>query len=587
MRVLFSFLILFFFSFLSLQAEEIFNPYTHRIVLRKNIDRAATVELVSRNPERFEGYFVGFEGHILDIKERGKLKITTYLLCSNGRDRFVVILDGKSDRFSRGLWVEVYGNIVLTDTPFDIQIPVVKSTRVLTPEDVQKDSITQREANYFLLAEKNGGFLEFALQLIKKGELKEAETLLKFGIKYDKKTTLEKYYINLARLYYSQGRFQEVKKYCHLIIHKNMDMEEAQFLLGRSEMILGNFKMALRYFNRSIKLNSKRNPWKYIAEIYFKMSRFKESENYFKVSLSHFPDDPELMRFGGILNETLGNLEEARSFYKEYLKISPSDVEIKFKLKNIDRLMAKLERTLIYNEEKRYRKILERSFKLFGIEYRFLNSNFKPQNMVEKELLWAVEYKNSDYRLYNYLGLYNLYHHRFNEALSFFKLSIKLEKNLAELHYNLGFAYYFTDRFDDSMDEFNIAYSMNSMMKRALDFRNFVVEIKKLTKKYGNRPRQRSKLHREYGELLYTKNDLIMAEFNFLESLRFREDNFGSLFNLACLKIGIDDQKGADFYVKKMLMCNKKARRYIPMLQKMGYTLEKLKHLGYRSNLNN
>ena len=165
--------------------------------------------------------------------------------------------------------------------------------------------------------------------------------------------------------------------------------------------------------------------------------------------------------------------------------------------------------------------------------------------------------------------------------------TIGFKKSRSTLYYNLAFSDYFCNEFDAAIKNFKKAYFLDSLMDRAIKYRKMVVEFKKLLKshKRSMRNNQRSRIHREFGEYLYTKDRIDLAQFQYLESLRFRNDNFGTIFDLVCLKVKQNKVNEANLYVKKLFIKNKLSKRYYFLLLKIGYSKNSLKKLGFKGFL--
>ncbi len=129
-------------------------------------------------------------------------------------------------------------------------------------------------------------------------------------------------HLDLAKAYYSTGRFDESRK----VLEKAIRIKESDFawnLLGMAYYKLGDFEKAKSAFERATAINpGEKKYWSNLGWILEKLEKYEDAINCFDKALSMDSRDMRLWYERGICLKKVGKLEESLKSFEESLKIN-------------------------------------------------------------------------------------------------------------------------------------------------------------------------------------------------------------------------------------------------------------------------
>lgn len=251
--------------------------------------------------------------------------------------------------------------------------------------------------------------------------------------------------------------FDEKQMYPQAIAHytnalKKQPSPELYGRLGTLYLLRENYEKAIEYFKKGLRFNIQSPELKQnILAAYhrwgfklIKMEKYNDAANVLDAALVRHPFSYILLYDRGVVYESVKEYEKAIEQYKRVLSIrpdfSPPRIGIAASLNNI------------------------------GVRYVKLQDYQKAVTSYEDAIKWDAECWQAKQGLE--ATLLRLAWEKdnagdLNDAIATYKRILELNANNEHAHNNLGIVYYKQDRFDEAIEEFNLALKLNPQFEEA------------------------------------------------------------------------------------------------------------------------
>ena len=209
-----------------------------------------------------------------------------------------------------------------------------------------------------------------------------------------------------------------------------------------------------------------------ISQLYFLMGNFERAVEYAEKALEINQEHPESLKIIININKINKKYAKGLEFAEKLYRLEPNIenfvtyLEMLTECSQYNTILEEIEASKFNFEERKNEKLLliegysrlklNQLFKAIGIFQEIIK--LYPHNTDARFYLGVIYYqKHQDTdaeklfnsvldeiqcdRTYNYLGLLKLDQHKIGEAINYFQFAIKIERNNAFYHYNLGTAY--------------------------------------------------------------------------------------------------------------------------------------------------
>jgi len=274
-------------------------------------------------------------------------------------------------------------------------------------------------------------YLGLAYQKINK--LDSAIEYYKKAVKIDPNFTLA--YNNLAAIYLEISKLKKAKYYIEKAIISNPKTPILHALytnLGNYYRISNNFKMAIKNYNKSIKLNPNfPQNYFYLGVINYSKKKLKTAQKFFRKAITINPKDKYTYFYLSLIEKDMFSYQKALNLIKSALKNDPRDSLLKA---------------------------------VEGVIYLSLNDSKKGKKYLEESI--SMNSRN-DYAM-NELGNYYQEIGRFKKAAHYYQKAIKINPQFSKAHHNLGIIFLRSKRYRDAIKHLKIAIKSDSESAESL-----------------------------------------------------------------------------------------------------------------------
>lgn len=276
-----------------------------------------------------------------------------------------------------------------------------------------------------------------------------------FQISIDKNFQIPMSYLGISKNYFKSGNYNDAILYAKLAIEYDKKFIEGYVNLAYLYLEIEDYQNAMGIFNKLIMLNKyKSYAYSGIGYIYSKSKKYIEAIKYYHLS----------NKFGNKRDRY--HVNNLKSLLQNYGMVND--------LTNAIKLFEDFKNELKYytNED------IAEVYNAYGLCFLSVG-NYRYPIKIFKESLLIIEKEET----YRYIGISYFLLARYDEALKYFELAIKKNRNFSEAYFDVG-NYYF-NKADTKNAISNYKKSLNSKQKYFLSYYKLGV-ISEYLRKYFN-----------------------------------------------------------------------------------------------------
>lgn len=248
---------------------------------------------------------------------------------------------------------------------------------------------------------------------------------------------------------------------------------------GLSFLNLGEYKEAIEYFNKSLKLNPDYpEAWNNKGSAFKELGNTQKALYCYNKAITIDSSNLGALNNKGIILMSLGEYNKALSLFNKAIDINSNLAELWMNKGNIFDLLEKRQKALYcYKEASRIDPRNPDIWYNQGMVLLSLKSHLDSEKAFDQSLKINPRYFQS----YNYKGIINAEMGKYQEAITNFDKAIKIKKNLVEAWSNKGNTFRLMGEYPKALECLNNALRINSEYIKAYNNKGIMfIELNKL-----------------------------------------------------------------------------------------------------------